>query len=257
MEEINIKRKLDFVKFVLLGCVTNQKVIDDFFSEGKVPDSDTLNSVLTIPESRIEGRDEPERGYTMIGLKRMENLHEMLEYVRKNNIKGDLVETGVWRGGATIYMRYYSKIYGMNKNVIVCDSFKGLPIPSGKFEADNGDLHHTYPSLSVSLTDVKEYFSRFGCLDDSVIFIEGFFGDVLPDNESIKDIALLRLDGDMYESTHDVFYNLYDKVSDNAPVIVDDYCLDGCRKCVNDFRAHKNIEKPIESIDRCGIYWYK
>ncbi len=98
MEEINIKRKLDFVKFVLLGCVTNQKVIDDFFSEGKVPDSDTLNSVLTIPESRIEGRDEPERGYTMIGLKRMENLHEMLEYVRKNNIKGDLVETGVWRG---------------------------------------------------------------------------------------------------------------------------------------------------------------
>jgi hypothetical protein len=94
-------------------------------------------------------------------------------------------------------------------------------------------------------------------LDDNVVFVKGFFGETLPNNEQIVDISLLRMDGDMYESTHDVFYSTYDKLSDNGVLIVDDYCLHGCKECVTDFRRDNNISEEINVIDRCGIYWIK
>jgi hypothetical protein len=252
-----IEKKLEFLKFILLGCVKDESYISLFLKKGIVPDKEIMEKIIEVPYDRIEGKDEPKNGFTMIGLKRLENLHEMLDYVRINKIDGDLIETGVWRGGATIYMKYYCNLYNMNKKVFVCDSFKGLPKPSGKFEADEGDIHYTYKSLSVSIDDVRSNFDLFGCLDENVIFIEGFFGETLPNNSKIGKISLLRMDGDMYESTHDVFYSVYDKLIDGSPIIIDDYCLNGCRKCVDDFRIDKKINKDINIIDRCGIYWFK
>jgi O-methyltransferase len=251
------KEKLEFLKYILLGCVKDKSHIDLFLQNDTVPSKDVIESITEVPKSRVEGLDEPLDGFTMIGLKRLDNLHEMLDYVRINKIDGDLIETGVWRGGATIFMRYYCKLYNLNKKVFVCDSFKGLPKPSGKFDADRGDLHYTYESLSVSLDKVKSNFEKFNCLDNSVIFIEGFFGETLPNNEMIEKISLLRMDGDMYESTHDVFYSIYDKVVDGAPIIIDDYCLNGCKQCVTDFRNNNNINSEIKTVDRCGIYWIK
>lgn len=67
-------------------------------------------------------------------------------------------------------------------------------------------------------------------------------------------LLLLRMDGDMYKFTHDVFYSLYDKVEDGAPIIIDDYCLKGCKQCVHDFIESKKINKEIKIVDRCGIY---
>ena len=145
----------------------------------------------------------------------------------------------------------------MNKKVFVCDSFEGLPKPSGNFVADEGDLHHTYKELSISLEEVKSNFEKLNCLSNNVVFVKGFFNETLPNNTSIKEIALLRMDGDMYESTHDVFYSLYHKVSNKGVIIVDDYCLPACQQCVSDFRVKHEISKPINFIDRCGIYWFK
>ncbi len=254
---IDNEKKLSFLKYILIGCVNNSEYINQFINHSVLPDDDVLNSIIEIPESRVEGRDEPKNGYTMIGLKRMENLHNMLEFVRLNNIEGDLVETGVWKGGATIYMKFYCNLYNLQKKIFVCDSFQGLPKPSGKFQADVNDIHYTFESLKVSLEDVTNNFKLFGCLDDNVIFVKGFFGDTLPNNDKFTKISLLRMDGDMYESTHDVFYSLYHKVTDRAPIIIDDYCLDGCKKCVHDFISENNLSPTINKIDRCGIYWFK
>jgi len=145
----------------------------------------------------------------------------------------------------------------MEKKVFVCDSFEGLPKPSGKFEADFGDMHHTMDFLKVSVESVRSYFSMFNCLDNNVIFVKGFFGDTLPENKDISQISLLRMDGDMYESTHDVFYSLYPKLSIDGVVIVDDYCLRGCKRCVEDFRSKNSITEEFTIIDRCGIFWIK
>jgi O-methyltransferase len=257
MEEI--KQQLELVKYSLIGLIQDQSLLKDI-TNGIYPTSDKITSILKntiIPNSRVEGSDWPSNAYSMIGLKRMNNLMDMLDYVRLNNIEGDLIETGVWKGGATIFMKIYCDLYNLNKKVFVCDSFEGLPKPSGKFSSDIGDIHHTYDALKVSLDEVKNNFKNYNCLDDNVVFIKGFFGQTLPNNNEIQKISLLRMDGDMYESTHDVFYSLYDKVVKSGVIIIDDFCLDGCRDCVNDFRKEKNIISEYTVIDRCGIYWFK
>jgi hypothetical protein len=181
----------------------------------------------------------------------------MLDYVRINNIDGDLMETGVWRGGATIFMKLYCDLYKINKKVFVCDSFAGLPRPSGKFQQDFGDMHYTQPKLAISLEEVQNNFNTFKCLDEKVIFIKGFFGETLPNNELVNKLAILRMDGDMYESTHDVFYSCYDKLVDSGVCIIDDFCIKGARDCTNDFRKLRNINDTLITIDKCGVYWIK
>lgn len=256
---MNTKLKLSFIKRLLTGCVTNNDIVKNFYESGDYPDDQTMTHICNqpIPTNRIEGMDWPENGLTMIGMKRMDNLENMLDYVRENQIEGDLVETGVWKGGATIFMKLYCDLYNIDKKVFVCDSFEGLPKPSGKFSADYGDRHHTFTQLAISLETVKNNFKLFHVLDENVVFIKGFFSQTLPNNNLIGKVSLLRMDGDMYESTHDVFYSLYHKLNSKGVLIVDDYCLDGCKQCVIDFRSSNNINETINVIDRCGIYWIK
>ena len=208
---------------------------------------------------RKEGRDWPVLAHTMIGEKRMDNLQFCVESVIKNNVPGDLIETGVWRGGATIFMRGILKAYGLaDRRVWVADSFEGLPEPDEKkYVADRGDKHHTFDFLAVSIEEVKANFSRYGLLDEQVCFLKGWFKDTLP-AAPIKQIAVARLDGDMYESTMDALTNLYPRVSAGGYVIIDDYgAVPACRKAVEDYRQNKGINEPIQDIDGLGAYWQR
>jgi Macrocin-O-methyltransferase (TylF) len=109
----------------------------------------------------------------------------------------------------------------------------------------------------VSLEEVKANFAKYGLLDDRVVFLKGWFKDTLP-SAPIERLAVLRLDGDMYESTMVALTSLYDKVSSNGFVIIDDYgCIESCRKAVHDFRESRGISEPILDIDGFGVYWRK
>ena len=209
-------------------------------------------------ENRQTGKDWPERAHTMIGWKRLNNLQFCVEQVLKNNIEGDLIETGVWRGGATIFMRAILKAYNVNNKVVwVADSFKGLPQPNiEKYPQDRNDTFYKYKYLQVSLSQVKENFSRYNLLDDQVKFLEGWFKDTLP-NAPIERLAVLRLDGDMYESTWDALSNLYPKLSIGGYTIIDDFFLENCQQAVYDYRKQHNIESEIHHIDGQGIYWQR
>jgi hypothetical protein len=192
----------------------------------------------------------------MIGLRRLDNLQFCVEEVLSKNIPGDLIETGVWRGGATIFMRAILKAYGVkDRNVWVADSFEGLPAPNPeRFPQDAGDLHHIM-KLAVSLDQVKANFERYGLLDDQVRFLKGWFRDTLP-KAPIERLAILRLDGDMYESTMDALVNLYPKLSLGGCLIVDDYgAVPGCRQAVLDYRQLHGILDEIVQIDWTGVYW--
>jgi O-methyltransferase len=208
--------------------------------------------------ARAEGRDWPADADTMIGLKRLENLHYCIKQVLADEIPGDFIETGVWRGGACILMRAALKAYGDGtRQVWVADSFEGLPKPDGRYQQDDGDLHWTKEELSVSLDQVKANFSRYGLLDDGVRFLKGWFKDTLP-TAPIEQLAILRLDRDMYSSTMDALQNLYPKLSEGGYVIIDDYgAIDACRRAVDDFRASNRIAPPFCRIDWSGIYWRK
>jgi O-methyltransferase len=208
-------------------------------------------------EQRVEGRDWPMEAETMIGLRRLENIQFCVTEVLRNRIPGDLVEAGVWRGGATIFMRGVLMAYGdLERRVWVADSFQGLPKPDAAYQADAGDKLWTNKStLGVSIEDVRANFSKYGLLDQQVRFLPGWFRDTLP-TAPIERLAVLRLDGDLYESTIIALDALYPKLSVGGYVIVDDYgAMESCRQAVEDFRARQVIRERLERIDWSGVFW--
>jgi len=193
----------------------------------------------------------------MIGLRRLENLQDCIETILSEAIPGDLLEAGVWRGGASIFMRGVLRAYDVtNRKVWLADSFQGLPRPDTKHPHDSGDWLFTEPYLSVSLEEVRSTFERYGLLDERVRFLKGWFHDTLP-TAPVDQLALLRLDGDMYGSTMDALCSLYPRLSAGGFVIVDDYNLPACRKAVADFRSRQGIADEIRTIDWAGVYWRK
>jgi O-methyltransferase/8-demethyl-8-(2,3-dimethoxy-alpha-L-rhamnosyl)tetracenomycin-C 4'-O-methyltransferase len=208
------------------------------------------------PAKRAGGLDWPSLAHTMIGRQRMDNLRWAVETALTRGVPGDLIETGVWRGGACIFMRAILKAYGVvDRRVFVADSFEGLPPPDpDRYPADAGDRHHTFAPLAVSLAEVRANFARYDLLDDQVVFLKGWFKDTLS-RAPVERLAVLRLDGDMYESTMDALVALYHKVSPGGFVIVDDYALPGCKQAITDFRAERGIEAPLVGIDSMSVYW--
>jgi O-methyltransferase len=210
------------------------------------------------PDKRMLGRDWPLLADTMIGVKRLRNICHCVQSVIQNNIAGDLVETGVWRGGGSIMMKAALEAFGDKSRVLWCaDSFEGLPAPDiESYPQDAGMIWHTQTDLAISRDSVVANFQKYGLLDDRVKFLKGWFKDTLP-TAPIESIAVLRLDGDLYESTMDALNNLYHKVSPGGFVIVDDYGIpeDTCRRAIHDFRAAQRITAPLQDIDGWGIFW--
>jgi O-methyltransferase len=212
------------------------------------------------PELRANGRDWPARADSMIGLRRMDNIQHCVTTVVKEGVPGDLIETGVWRGGATIFMRGVLKAYGdSSRKVWVADSFEGLPAPdTARFPADEGDRFHKWGGLSVGVQQVKHNFERYGLLDDQVEFLVGWFKDTLA-TAPIDQLAVMRLDGDLYESTWQAIEALYPKLSPGGFCIVDDYGAlpEQCARAIHDYRRAHEITDEIVDIDGFGAYWRK
>jgi O-methyltransferase len=220
------------------------------------PAQDPWNEQRFEPAQRALGRDWPRRAYTMIGSQRLHNLRELTETVLQENIPGDFIETGVWRGGACIMIRAVLAAYGTeDRRVFVADSFAGVPKPDPvNFPVDAGDIHHTYPQLAVSLEEVKANFARYNLLDEQVVFLPGWFKDTLP-VAPIDKLAILRLDGDMYESTIEALSSLYPKLSSGGFCVIDDGNVPGCQAAVRDFRERSGITEGMIDIDGWGFYW--
>lgn len=208
---------------------------------------------------REHGLDWPSVAFTMIGTKRLANLRMVIESVIGEHVPGDIVETGVWRGGACIMARAVLQAWGSSdRRVIVCDSFRGLPPPNAEaFPADKGSVFHEYADLSVSLDRVKSNFAKFGLLDDRVVFMEGWFKDTMALVPS-KEIAVLRLDGDMYESTIDPLNALYDRMPNGGWVIVDDYhVVPSSKAALHDFLDARALTPVLNEIDGVGVFFRK
>jgi hypothetical protein len=230
----------------------------------KEPDFDQKNEFLFVDEFIRHYINS--QAVSMLSLHRLNHLQSCIEDVLAHEIGGDLIETGVWRGGATIFMRAALKAYDATDRIVwVADSFEGLPEPDAdKFpleaKAHQGSvMKKTYKHFAVSLEDVQRNFSAYGMLDDHVRFLKGWFKDSLP-TAPIEALAILRLDGDFYESTRDALVNLYDKLSIGGYAIIDDYGETGwtyCRKAVDEFRLERGIEEPLLPVDLKSFFWRK
>lgn len=212
--------------------------------------------VTSDSKLREEGKDWPEYAHSMIGMKRLANIQHCVESVIRDKIPGDLIETGVWRGGAVIFMRAILKAYGIADKVVwVADSFQGIPVADEKnFPADKGELSHVRTVTAVSQDEVAENFRRYGLLDEQVRFLPGWFKDTLP-GAPIDKLAVLRLDGDLYQSTIEALENLYPKLQRGGYVIIDDYAWPACKQAVQDYRDREGISDKIDPVDAWGAYW--
>lgn len=204
---------------------------------------------------RAKGHGWPLVGETMVSRGRLDHLQSCIEQVLDQEVPGDLIETGVWRGGSSILMRGVLKARGItDRTVYVADSFRGLPEPDlEKFPADAGDRHHTRSELAISADTVRANFERYGLLDDLVVFLEGWFSDTLP---SVRDVvwSVIRLDGDMYGSTMEALTNLYPRLSVGGFLLIDDYALPNCVQAIADFREREGISETINHVDE-SAWW--
>jgi O-methyltransferase len=209
--------------------------------------------------NRGEGVDWPAEAETMIGIRRLDQLQHCVTEVLKNGVPGDLIETGVWRGGAVIFMAAVLEAYGnTTRNVWVADSFAGLPKPDGRYPQDRGDVHWRFHrALAIPLEQVKANFERYSLFSERIRFLPGWFKDTLP-QAPIERLAVLRIDGDMYASTMDVLENLYPRLSPGGYAIIDDYgAVPACKQAVEDYRGRMGIVDAIQTIDWTGVFWRK
>lgn len=257
---------------LLQGCLSRELFLAEEPHDVRLPD-DLRQSLLprlrendwrlvTVggdAERRGVGHDWPPFAETMVGRRRLDNLVDCLVDVLDSEVPGDVIETGVWRGGSAILMRGVLAAWAdPTRRVWVADSFQGVPPPDpDRYPADRDVRLSGIPTLEVSAEAVRANFARYDLLDDRVLFLEGWFKDTLPD-APIESLALMRLDGDLYESTMDALKALYPKLSPGGYVIVDDYGgIEACRQAVTDYRAEHRITEPIHEVDWTGVYWQR
>ena len=206
---------------------------------------------------RAPGTLGPTTAHTMVGVDRLRNVRDLVQTALDENIPGDFIETGVWRGGCCILMRGILAANGVrDRKIYVADSFTGVPPPKADlYPVDRGSRLHLHRELAVPLDVVKANFDRYGLLDEQVIFVEGPFCDTLAFLECGR-FAVIRLDGDLYESTYVALQHLYPKLSPGGFVIIDDFgVVPECRQAVLDYRKRFEIEAAMHEVDRSGIWW--
>jgi hypothetical protein len=268
---------LDLLKRCLAGLIHEDPAVRFTWD-----DSDPSTLVPFDREHRSDGRDWPSRADTMIGLRRLENLEALTVDVLDAGTPGDLLEAGVWRGGATIFMRGILKAYGVTDRAVwVADAFakrfpvtdqegatarsfvspgwpeiravmSGATVPSESFRARSDVLW-----AGTGYEEVRERFARYGLLDDQVRFLRGWFRETLP-TAPVERLAVLRVDCDLYDSTYDVLAALYPRLSVGGYVIIDDYhAVSECRAAVHAYLDATRTEAELRPIDADAVFWRK
>jgi Macrocin-O-methyltransferase (TylF) len=260
--------KDDFKGSVLIShevCQELLKQADAEFSEYLIPQKTNTEEFLEMDSGKLFGylnwMHPIASPHTMCGTRNLITVREAIEDVLKNEVPGDLIETGVWKGGMTVFMRGILKAYDCrNRKVWVADSFEGLPKPDP--ESNLKDALFWYlmgplQQLAIPFEYVEALFKRYNLLDDQVQFLSGWFCDTLP-KANIEKLAVIRMDGDLYESTRDALIHLYPKLSPGGYLIVDDYGVPcGCRQAVDEYRQEHDISAPLLPITEDSVYWKK
>ncbi len=277
MNEELAHRYLDLLKLCLTRLLFISEEVRDFtrFSELACDEVDAarLQSLLAErglrlveaggdPSLRALGQEWPlpQHADTMVGLARLDNVQACVADVVARGVPGDLIEAGTWRGGVTVLMRAVLAALGdEERRVWVADSFEGVPRANAQdYPADGGlEFISELTELTASVEDVQRTFSRYGLLDDRVRFLPGWFKDTLPQAPT-GPLAVIRIDGDLYESTMDALTALYPRLSVGGYLIVDDYHdIPACRRAVSDYRVTHSIREKVHTVDWTAIYWQR
>ena len=198
---------------------------------------------------------------TMTDRATVDHLQWCVETALHDGVPGDLIETGAWKGGLTVLMRGVLAAHGvLDRRVWVADSFAGLPQPDPRTSLTDAIWHFlTEPidRLRIGQDVAEATFRKHGLLDEQVRFLPGWFADTLP-SAPIQRLAVLRLDGDWYDSTKCAIETLYPRLSPGGFIEIDDYGLPlGCRQAVDEYRQRHAIDEPLQWVNHQVVCWRK
>jgi len=204
------------------------------------------------------------KDYTMTGIERVNAVVEAVKYVEKNKISGVMIECGVWKGGSTMTMALTLKMLNSEtRELYLYDTFSGMNAPTDDDILYDGTLaekkfSETKLSESTStwcawpLDKVRENVFSTGYPKEKFHFIKGTVENTIPENLP-KEISLLRLDTDWYESTKHELTHLFPLLSPNGVIIIDDYGhWGGAKKAVDEYISENNLVLLLNRIDYTG-----
>ncbi|SRR6266481_749023 len=201
--------------------------------------------------------------YTMTSKERLFALRRSVEYIVRNNIPGDIVECGVWKGGSMMAVaRTLIELGAGDRNLYLFDTFDGMSAPTPGDKQFSGEaavdlLQKSDKETSTfwaysPLDDVRRVMRDTGYRQDKVIFIKGKVEETLP-SYAPKQVAILRLDTDWYESTYHELIHLYPRLSGGGVLIIDDYGhWEGARRAVDEYIHGQNLRLLLNRIDYSG-----
>jgi len=241
---INLLRKFNY-ELVKVHGVNSDKIPTDFELLHLNIYKKVCNNTMTSPE----------RIYSLI---------EAVQYVVKNNIEGDIVECGVWKGGSMMAVaETLQYLKSNNRGLYLYDTYEGMSEPTEYDKTFKGDdARHLMDTDSdkeknlvwaySALDTVKQGMQSTAYPADKINYIKGKVEDTIPQNIPTK-IAILRLDTDWYESTKHELIHLFPLLSDNGVLILDDYGhWAGAKKAVDEYFAEHNVKILLNRIDATG-----
>lgn len=238
-----------------------EKSVTGSLYDDRIMNEHTTEKDFKLDDRRFRGNDWPgETGHTMVGNLRIRNIKETLLDVIASDVKGDFAEFGVWRGGSCIFAAGLFEVMGItDRQVHVFDAFGKLDASVGSYGAVNNNY------LAVNQTQVKFNFWKYGLLEnDKVKFYQGLFQETAPKfkeylQQNGKALAVLRVDGNFYNSYYSVMDNLYDFVSMNGYVIFDDIrSHEAVQKAWNDFQKSRGLhDVQLINTDNHSAYFKK
>ena len=204
-------------------------------------------------------------GCTMTDISSLVNTATACRYVVNNNIPGDFVECGVWRGGHGILAKLIFERMGSDKTVWMFDTFAGMAEPGNEdvssfykipaihdYLKNKKETHNEW--CYASLEDVQKNCVSFGIDPDDLRFVKGDVCETLSVDANLpSEISILRLDTDWYESTKMELDVLYPVISEKGVLIVDDYgTWEGCRLAVDKYFQSSHY-KPLLQVINGGV----
>lgn len=204
------------------------------------------------------------KNFTMTSPERLYGLIEGIKYITKKAIPGDIVECGVWKGGSMMAVaKTLQSVNDAERNLYLFDTFDGMSEPSAKDIDNTGNtakqLMETREKTEEDviwatspLDKVKQNLFSTNYPKDKILFIQGMVEQTLP-YDSIKSIALLRLDTDWYESTKHEMETLFPLLQKGGVLIIDDYGhWKGAREAIDEYLAKHNITLLLNRLDYTG-----
>lgn len=198
--------------------------------------------------------------FTMVKNRNLQLLYDLASEATLRELPGDIVECGVWNGGSAAIMAAASMNATLGKEfrtLWLFDSFRGLPRP-GERDGDLEKKSYFTGWNTGCMESVEEVFRKIGYPKDKLRIVPGWFNETLM-HEPVKDIVLLHIDADWYESVKAVLQAFYQRVVPGGFVVLDDYGLwPGCRQALIDYFAEQNISGiTIKKTGRQGAFFEK